>query len=235
MRDDGTVFHRAVKLGMVQGGDPMSKDPARRNQYGSGGLRMLKAEITSEPQSRGAVSAVLIPGDADSAGAQFFINVADQPGLQGKYTVFGRVVEGIEVVGRISEAAVDESGKVVDRIEIKGVTLRDRPAEPFTAASVDELATYRAVLETSLGEISVELLPDKAPGARQEFSAARASRSLRRDRLPPRRSRLRDSDRIHAHEAESADPGPGSLRAHACARIQRHAAREGHPLDGPWR
>jgi peptidyl-prolyl cis-trans isomerase B (cyclophilin B) len=160
---DGTAFHRAVKLGMVQGGDPVSKDPAKRAQYGTGGLKMLTAEITPEPQSRGAVSAVQIPGDVNSAGTQFFINVVDQPGLQGKYTVFGRVSEGIEVVSRISEAAVDGSGRIVDRVEIRRVTIRERPPEPFSVETPEALAGYRAVLETSLGPVTLELLPDKAP------------------------------------------------------------------------
>jgi peptidyl-prolyl cis-trans isomerase B (cyclophilin B) len=166
---DATAFHRAVKLGMVQGGDPVSKDPERRAQYGTGGLRMLKAEITAEPQTRGAVSAVQIPGDIDSAGTQFFINVADQPGLQGKYTVFGRVSEGIEVVSRISEAPVDGNGRIVDRIEIRRVTIRDRPPEPFTVETPEMLAGYRAVLETSLGPITLEFLPDKASGHVRNF------------------------------------------------------------------
>jgi peptidyl-prolyl cis-trans isomerase B (cyclophilin B) len=166
---DGTTFHRAVRLGMVQGGDPVSKDPAKRAQYGTGGLRMLQAELTPEPQTRGAVSAVQIPGDADSAGAQFFINVADQPALQGKYTVFGRVSEGIEVVSRISEAPVDAAGKIVDRVEIRRVTIRARPPEPFTTESVTALAAYRAVIETSLGAMTVEFLPDKAPDHVRNF------------------------------------------------------------------
>ena len=160
---NGTVFHRAVRLGMIQGGDPISKDPARRNQYGTGGLRLLKAEINAEPQTRGAVSAIQIPGEPDSAGAQFFVNVADQPGLQGKYTVFGRVSEGIEVVAAVSEATVDETGRIVDRVEIRGVTIRERPAEPFTAESAADLSAYHAVLETSLGAITLELFPQKAP------------------------------------------------------------------------
>jgi peptidyl-prolyl cis-trans isomerase B (cyclophilin B) len=95
--------------------------------------------------------------------------VADQPGLQGKYTVFGRVSEGIEVVSRISEAAVDASGKIVDRIEIRRVTIRARPPEPFSTEPVGTLARYRAVLETSLGAITVEFFPDKAPGHVRNF------------------------------------------------------------------
>jgi cyclophilin family peptidyl-prolyl cis-trans isomerase len=61
-------------------------------------------------QTRGAVSATLIPGKADSAGTQFFIAVTDQPGIDGKYTIFARVVEGMLAVQKISETAVDDKG-----------------------------------------------------------------------------------------------------------------------------
>lgn len=159
---DGTTFHRAVKYGIVQAGDPISKDPAKRDAYGTGGLRVLRAERSSEKETRGAVSAVIIPGDPDSAGAQFFICVTDQPGLDGQYTVFGRVVEGMEVVERISEAAVDAGGKVIDRLEIRRVTIRDRPPEPFAADTAAGLAAYHAVLETSMGAIEIEFFPEKA-------------------------------------------------------------------------
>jgi len=74
---DGTIFHRAVKYGMVQGGDPISKDPSKRAQYGTGGLNAVKAEARTPKMTRGSVAAVLVPGKADSAGAQFFIVLAD--------------------------------------------------------------------------------------------------------------------------------------------------------------
>ena len=90
---DGTTFHRAIKYGVIQGGDPLSKDPSKAAQYGTGGLGVLDAEIGSEKMTRGAVAAVLQPGKRDSAGSQFFVFVTDQPALEGQYTIFGRVVE----------------------------------------------------------------------------------------------------------------------------------------------
>jgi peptidyl-prolyl cis-trans isomerase B (cyclophilin B) len=169
---DGTTFHRAVKYGIVQGGDPLSKDPAKTAQYGTGGLGVLQREPNQERHTRGAVSAVLVPGKPDSAGAQFFVCVTDQAALDGQYTVFGRVVEGMEVVEQMSAAPADATGRLVDRIEIKRVTIRDKPPpepEPFTTESPADLAGYRAVLETSLGEIGLELFPDRAPGHVRNF------------------------------------------------------------------
>ena len=109
---DATTFFRMIKYGIVQGGDPVTKDPNARARYGTGGLNLLKPEITDEKQTRGAVSATLIPGKADSAGSQFFIAVTDQPGIDGKYTIFARVVEGMRAVEKISETAVDGQGWV---------------------------------------------------------------------------------------------------------------------------
>jgi cyclophilin family peptidyl-prolyl cis-trans isomerase len=163
---DGTTFHRVIRLGIIQGGDPLSKDPSKSAQYGTGGLGVLKAEPGGEKPTRGAVAAVLQPGKPDSAGSQFFICVTDQLGLQGTYTIFGRVSEGLDAVQKISEAPADEKGLPKDRIEIRSVIIRDTPPpepEPFTGETAAQLAAYRAVLETSAGPITVEFFPDKAP------------------------------------------------------------------------
>ncbi|MBI2835075.1 MAG: peptidylprolyl isomerase [Acidobacteria bacterium] len=162
----GTTFHRMIKYGIVQGGDPLSKDPARHALYGTGGLGVLRAEPNAEKHTRGAVSEVTVPGRPDSAGAQFFICVSDQPALDGQYTVFGRVAEGLDIVRKISETPVDADGRAIERVEIRSVTIRDKPPpepEPFTAETPEQLDAYRAVLETSMGEITVEFAATKAP------------------------------------------------------------------------
>jgi len=162
----GTTFHRVVRQGIVQGGDPLTKDPSKVDAYGTGGFGALRAERNAEKNTRGAVSAVVGGGNPDSGGTQFFICVADQPGLDGTYDVFGRVSEGILVAQKISEAAADEKGRPKERIAIRSVTIRDKPAarpEAFSTESAAELSAYRAVLETSMGNITLEFAPDKAP------------------------------------------------------------------------
>src|SRR4026207_160851 len=99
---DCTTFHRVVTRGSIQGGDPLSKDPAQAAKYGTGGLGELRFEANREKHTRGAVSAVLVPGNRDSGGSQFFISVTDQPALDGQYTVFGRVAEGLAVAQKLS-------------------------------------------------------------------------------------------------------------------------------------
>jgi cyclophilin family peptidyl-prolyl cis-trans isomerase len=172
---DGTIFHRMIKYGMVQGGDPLTRDPSKRALYGTGGQNAVKAEARAPKMTRGSVAAVLVPGRPDSAGAQFFIVLADQPALDNQYTVFGHVSDGIEVLQRISEAPVDEKGLATDRIEIRHVAVRDTPAEPFVAQTAQELGAYRAVLDTSAGPITVEFFPDKAPNTVRQFMRLAAS------------------------------------------------------------
>ena len=166
---EGTTFHRIVKYGMVQGGDPISKDPAKRSLYGTGGQNAVKAEARAANMTRGSVAAVLVPGRPDSAGAQFFVVLADQPALGGQYTVFGQISDGMEVLQKISETPVDSSGVATERVEITRVTIRDKPAERFVTESAAQLAGYRAILDTSFGPITIEFFPDKAPEHVRQF------------------------------------------------------------------
>jgi peptidyl-prolyl cis-trans isomerase B (cyclophilin B) len=169
---NGTVFHRVIRRGIIQGGDPLSKDPAKASAYGTGGLGLLKSEINNERAVRGAVAAVIQPGKPDSAGAQFFVCVTDQPALDGQYTIFGRVSEGLDVVTMISEADASPDGKPTSRIEIVSVTVRETPPpepEPFANETPAELGAHRAVLETSAGPITIEFFADKAPGHVRNF------------------------------------------------------------------
>ncbi len=163
---DGTSFHGMVARGIVQGGDPITKDPARRDDFGRGGLGLLAAEPNDERHTPGTVSSVGVPGDPTSDGTQFLVTVVAQPGLDGHHTVWGRVAEGLPVVTRISETPVDAAGKATERVEIVSVTIRDwapPPPPAFTTETVEELAAYRAVLETDAGPITLELFPDRAP------------------------------------------------------------------------
>jgi peptidyl-prolyl cis-trans isomerase B (cyclophilin B) len=168
---DGTTFHRVIAMGIIQGGDPLSTDPALAARYGTGGLNQLRFEPSTEPMTRGAVAAVLVSGQRDSGGNQFFICVTDQPALNGQYTVFARVAEGITVVQKISLTPATNT-IANERVVIRTVTIRDKPApapEPFSTESVEELKHYRAILETSLGNVMFEFFPDKAPNHVRQF------------------------------------------------------------------
>jgi len=125
---DGTTFHRIIMGGIIQGGDPLTKDPGKASQYGTGGLGLLKAELSDRPFVRGTVAAVRRPSSLDSAGTQFFVCLQPQPSLAKQYTVFGEVVSGMEVVDQISTTPVD-GDKAKERVPMK-VTIREAPLAP---------------------------------------------------------------------------------------------------------
>ena len=169
---DGTLFHRAIKWGIIQGGDPFSQDPAKKILWGTGGLNKLPAELSDVKHVRGALSSVLLPGKPDSGGNQFFICNTPQAQLDGQFSAFGFVAEGIEVVDRISETPLDAAGAPIKPPAILKVTLR--PAQPvpppaFSQTPPEELKKYRATLETSLGNITLEFFPDLAPNHVRNF------------------------------------------------------------------
>jgi len=98
---DGTLFHRIIPGFMIQGGDPNTKDPNKKSQWGMGGPgHTVKAEFSSRSHLEGIVSMARAT-DPDSAGSQFFIVTSDSTFLDRQYTVFGEVVEGMEVADKI--------------------------------------------------------------------------------------------------------------------------------------
>ena len=97
---DGTLFHRVIPGFMIQGGDPNTKQ-ADKSTWGTGGPGYnIKAEFNSKSHRRGVVSMARAM-DPDSAGSQFFIVTTDSTFLDGQYTAFGEVIEGIEVADKI--------------------------------------------------------------------------------------------------------------------------------------
>ncbi|MEM2855611.1 MAG: peptidylprolyl isomerase [Candidatus Nitrosocaldaceae archaeon] len=104
---DGIKIHRVVKDFVIQGGDPNTKDKSK-DTWGLGGPGYtIEAEISNMTHSRGVV-AMAHPGDPNLAGSQFYIVVKDAPHLDGEYTIFGQVIEGMEIVDRINNLPTDE-------------------------------------------------------------------------------------------------------------------------------
>jgi len=104
---DKTSFHQVISNFMIQGGDILTRDNDRYNDgTGSPGWT-ISAELNDIKHKRGVLSMARSPEDINSAGSQFFICVKDSPWLDGQYTVFGEVIEGLEVVDRISKAPTD--------------------------------------------------------------------------------------------------------------------------------
>ena len=115
---NGTIFHRILPGFMIQGGDPLTKDPANKNKYGTGGPGYtVPAEFSKVVHEKGILSAARTQ-DPNSAGSQFFIMVDKAPHLDGQYTVFGEVVKGVDVAETIVNQPRDLRDNPVERIEM---------------------------------------------------------------------------------------------------------------------
>jgi cyclophilin family peptidyl-prolyl cis-trans isomerase len=166
---DGGAFHRVFANGLIQGGDPLLKDAnTPKNLWGTGGLNLIADEFSDMKHERGVVSAVRIPDRANSGGSQFFVCVYPQAALDGKYSAFGRVTEGMDVVEKISNVPANKDGVVDTPVRIRSVTIEPKKREPFLTATVEDL--QRIVrLETTLGTIRVEMMPTWAPNHARNF------------------------------------------------------------------
>ena len=122
---DGTRFHRVIANFMIQGGDPNSKSEDR-SMHGMGGPGYsIKAEFNDTPHDRGILS-MARSQDPNSAGSQFFIVVKDSHFLDGQYTAFGRVINGMDVADKIVNAPRDARDNPNERIEMKSVKIVNR-------------------------------------------------------------------------------------------------------------
>ena len=135
---DGTIFHRVIPGFMIQGGDPLSKSEDK-SRHGTGGNAAkyfgigdensestwdLPAEFSATPHERGTLS-MARSQNPDSGGSQFFICVADARFLDNQYTVFGKVLSGMDVVDSIVNAPRDARDNPDERIEMQ-VKLEDK-------------------------------------------------------------------------------------------------------------
>ncbi len=129
---DGTTFHRVIPGFVIQGGDPNSKDDDRSNDglggnaakfYGEGEEEnpetwTLPAEFNDQLHITGTLSMARSPGEANSAGSQFFICAGPTPQLDNKYTVFGQVIEGLDVIQEIVNTPRNRRDNPKEKVEM---------------------------------------------------------------------------------------------------------------------
>ncbi len=127
---DGQAFHRVIKGFMIQGGDPLTKDPSKEGAWGTGGPGyQIKAEFNDRSHKRGVLS-MARSNNPDSAGSQFFICHGDPSFLDRQYTAFGKVIKGDDVLEKIATTPTHpqdrpdtrqgiESVKIVPRDQVK--------------------------------------------------------------------------------------------------------------------
>ena len=166
---DGSAFHRAVANGIIQGGDPLLKNPKTpKTLWGTGGLNLLPGNYSDMKHERAVVSTVRIPSKPNSDGAQFFICVSAQPPLDGQFSAFGRVNEGMDVVEKISRVPTGDNGFTITPVPIHKIAIEPKKLEPFLNTPIDQLR--RTVkLNTTLGTIEITLEPDWAPNHVRAF------------------------------------------------------------------
>ncbi|MEW6732575.1 MAG: peptidylprolyl isomerase [Acidobacteriota bacterium] len=126
---DGTAFHRVIPNAIIQGGDPNSKsDPPSTWGMGKPNQPTVPAEFNDNKHLRGIVSAARRGNDVNSATSQFFICLRPKPEWDGQYTIFGRVVEGINVVDIISNSplSTEFQERPFEKVTLKRVYLDKR-------------------------------------------------------------------------------------------------------------
>ena len=120
---DGTCFHRVIKDFMIQGGDPLTKDPAKEAQWGTGGPgHTVKAEFNDRSHVRGVLS-MARSQHPDSAGSQFFICHGNPRFLDRQYTAFGKLIEGDEVLEKIATTPTHAPDRPDKRMGIESVKI----------------------------------------------------------------------------------------------------------------
>ena len=119
---DGTTFHRIIPGFMIQGGDPNSKSD-NRSSHGTGGPGYsIDAEFNDVKHERGVLS-MARSQEPNSAGSQFYICVKDSFFLDGQYTAFGKVIEGMDVADKIVNEPRDSNDNPDEKMEMKSVAI----------------------------------------------------------------------------------------------------------------
>jgi peptidyl-prolyl cis-trans isomerase B (cyclophilin B) len=120
---DGTCFHRVIKDFMIQGGDPLTKDPSKEAYWGTGGPNhRLKAEFNDRHHDRGVLS-MARSQDPDSAGSQFFICHGNPRFLDRQYTAFGKVIKGDDVLEKIGTTPTHRPDRPNTRMGVESITI----------------------------------------------------------------------------------------------------------------
>ena|SRR3989338_1503798 len=121
---DNTRFHRVIKNFMIQGGDPFSQDDGQMARWGTGGPGYQFAdEINSQKIVRGVLA--MANAGPNTNGSQFFIVTTQAaPWLDGKHTVFGKVVKGMDVVDKIENAPTGANDIPISSVVVESVVLK---------------------------------------------------------------------------------------------------------------
>ena len=141
---NGTAIHRVFPHLMVQAGDPLSKKKGNPG-IGTGGPGYTLPPEIARKQITGAVAAARLPDKINPArrsnGSQFFVSLQPMPNLDGQYTVFAHVTEGLEALEQISQKSADTNDSPVERVVIESVRIQPREEATASAAGGESWVT----------------------------------------------------------------------------------------------
>lgn len=122
---DGTKFHRVIPNFMIQGGDPLTKDDSMMERWGTGGPGYTFEDEIHANNDNAVGTISMANAGPNTNGSQFFINVADNDFLNEKHTVFGRVVDGMDVVTTIASINTEGPDRPVEPVLITSVSIQE--------------------------------------------------------------------------------------------------------------
>jgi len=121
---NGVKFHRVIKGFMIQGGDPLTKDDTKINLWGTGGPGYAFADEIHKNNKNDIGTIAMANSGPNTNGSQFFINTANNNFLDGKHTVFGKVVSGLDIVKKIENTATNAGDRPITPVIINSITLK---------------------------------------------------------------------------------------------------------------
>ena len=132
---DGTCFHRVIKDFMIQGGDPLTKDPKMESRWGTGGPgHTVEAEFNDRHHDRGVLS-MARSQDPDSAGSQFFVCHGTPRFLDRQYTAFGKLIKGDDVLEKIATTKTHPQDRPDKRMGVESIKIVPADSEKWFATA----------------------------------------------------------------------------------------------------
>lgn len=122
---DGVKFHRVIDGFMIQGGDPQTKDESLRSAWGTGGPGYTFADEIHAENNNVTGTIAMANAGPNTNGSQFFINVANNRFLDDKHTVFGKVIDGMDIVNMIAKTPTLPNDQPIDDIIIESVVVTE--------------------------------------------------------------------------------------------------------------
>lgn len=116
---DGILFHRVIDKFIIQGGDPLTKDPSKKSLWGTGGSTTIKDEFThagGNKNNRGTIS--MANSGPNTGSSQFFINLVNNNFLDTKHPAFGEIIKGMEIVDEIAKVGTDGNDRPLEEVKI---------------------------------------------------------------------------------------------------------------------